>query len=472
MKRITYVGFAGMMMAGILLALAGAHAQSLGDYARTVRKDKDKDKDQKPAAVKKYDNDNLPKNDQLSVVGPAPEEPAKTDAAAPAAATPNAEKKADNGPESPADRQKRFDDWKSKLADQKSQVDLLSRELVRSGELARLVAEDSVTGLTSNPAIFQKAIASGADYDAQIRRCLEETDDAREIFVRLAVDDVRAACDVLGPVWDRTEGADGYVSLEVDPGLAFDSEATLEQAVELHGQVERPNLYIKIPATKEGLPAIEECIARGIPINVTLIFSLARYAEVVDAYQRGVERLLADGGDVSKVTSVASFFVSRLDTEADRRLEEAGRSDLQGKLGVANARLAYDHFVQAFAASGWQHLAAAGATRQRPLWASTSTKNPSYRDVMYVEELIGSDTVNTMPLETLVAFRDHGEVRGVTVREGVEEARQLIDELAAAGVDYDDVVATLETEGVQKFSDAFDELIAGIEARRGELAAT
>ena len=351
-------------------------------------------------------------------------------------------------------------------------IDLLSRELVHSGDLNRLVDGDSVTGLTSNPAIFQKAISGGGDYDEQIRRCLEDTGDPRAIFLSLAVDDVRDACDILRPVWDRTNGADGYVSLEVDPDLAFDTDATFAQAVELHDRVQRQNLYVKIPATKQGLPAVEACIARGIPINITLIFSLERYAEVVDAYQRGVRRLVAEGGDPSKVHSVASFFVSRLDTEADRQLDEVGHPELKGRLGIANARLAYAHFEQAFAGQAWDDLAAAGATRQRPLWASTSTKDPSYRDVMYVEELIGPDTVNTMPLETLTAFRDHGEVRGDTVREGVEEARQLIDDLAAAGVDYDEVVATLETEGVQKFADAFSELISGIEARRGELAAT
>jgi transaldolase len=351
-------------------------------------------------------------------------------------------------------------------------IDLLSRELVHSGDLQRMVNEDSVTGLTSNPAIFQKAIAGGGDYDAQIRRCLEETDDPRAIFNVLAIEDVRDASDVLRPAWEASGGVDGYVSLEVDPGLAFDTDGTFDQAVELHGRVGRPNLYIKIPATKEGLPAIERCIGRGIPINVTLIFSLARYGEVVEAYQRGLARLLDGGGDLSTVTSVASFFVSRLDTEADRRLEELGHGELQGRLGVANARLAYDHFQHAFGGPAWERLADAGASRQRPLWASTSTKNPAYRDVMYVEELVGPATVNTMPLETLTAFADHGEVRGDTVLDAIDEARRLIDDLAAAGVDYEDVVATLETEGVQRFADAFDELIEGIEARRGELAAT
>ncbi len=351
-------------------------------------------------------------------------------------------------------------------------IDLLSRELVSSGELQRMVEEDAVTGLTSNPSIFQKAISGGGDYDGQIRELLEETDDARAIFTSLAITDVQAACDVLRPVWERTNGADGYVSLEVDPTLAFDTKGTLEQAVELHQRVDRPNVYIKIPATVEGLSAIEDCIAQGIPINITLIFSLERYRNVVSAYLRGLGRLQVAGGDLSTVHSVASFFVSRLDTEGDARLEALGNSELQGKLGIANAKLAYKHFEETFVGPIWDRLAAGGASKQRPLWASTSTKNPAYRDTMYVEELIGPDTVNTMPLETLEAFADHGEVRGNTVAEGVEEAEAVLADLAAAGVDYDDLVAQLETEGVKKFADAFDELIAGIEARRGELAAT
>jgi transaldolase len=273
-------------------------------------------------------------------------------------------------------------------------------------------------------------------------------------------------------VWERTEGLDGYVSLEVDPDLAFNTDGTYEQAVDLHERVGRDNLYIKIPATVEGLPAIENCIARGIPINITLIFSIDRYRDVVAAYQRGVGRLQLDGGDVSRISSVASFFVSRLDTEADARLEKLGNTALQGKLGIANAKLAYRHFEEAFDGAVWNRLAEAGANVQRPLWASTSTKNPAYRDVMYVEELIGPHTVNTMPLETVEAFADHGEVRGDTVKDDVEEAEQLLRDLAAAGVDYDDVVAKLETEGVQKFADAFEELIEGIQARRGELART
>jgi transaldolase len=360
-----------------------------------------------------------------------------------------------------------------KLADrgQSIWIDNLSRQLVDSGGLQELIDEDCVTGVTSNPTILQKAIAEGNDYDDQLRECLETTDDPREVFFRLAETNVRDACDVLRPVWKRTNGADGYVSIEVDPWLAYDTEGTFGQAMQLHEAVDRPNLYVKIPATMAGLPAIEDCIARGRSINITLIFSLDRYRAVVEAYLRGLERLVAGGGDPSKVASVASFFVSRVDTETDRRLEELGNSELQGKLAIANARLAYRHFEEAFSGPRWSFLAAKGARTQRPLWASTSTKNPDYRDVLYVEELIGPDTVNTMPPETVEAFADHGEVRGDTVREGVEEAQALLEQLREAGIDYNDVVETLEEEGVRKFTDSFDELIDGIRAKRGELAA-
>jgi transaldolase len=350
-------------------------------------------------------------------------------------------------------------------------IDNLSRDLVRAGGLQRLIDEDSITGVTSNPTIFQKAISHGEDYDEQLRELVGQTDDVRKIFFKLAEDDVRDACDVLRPVWERTGGGDGYVSIEVDPWLAYDTGGTLEQAIELHEAVDRPNLFVKIPATIAGLPAIEDCIAEGRSINITLIFSLARYAAVVEAYLRGLERLVASGGDPSKVASVASFFVSRVDTETDRLLDELGNRPLQGKLGIANARLAYRHFQEAFSSSRWELLAAKGASKQKPLWASTSTKNPADRDVMYVEELIGPDTVNTMPPETVEAFQDHGVVRGDTLLEGVDDAVRLLEELREAGVDYDEVVETLEGEGVRKFTDSFDELIDGIRVKRGALAA-
>jgi transaldolase len=349
-------------------------------------------------------------------------------------------------------------------------IDFLSREFVHGGELERMIEEDAVTGITSNPTIFQQAIAKSGDYDDQLKELLATTDDPSEIFFALAIDDVRDACDVLRPVWERTNGQDGYVSLEVDPTLASKTEETLEQALGLNGQVGRPNVFVKIPATKAGLPAIEESIARGVPINITLIFSLDRYRAVVEAYLRGLERLVESGGDPAQVASVASFFVSRIDTETDKRLEALGNSELQGKLGIANAKLAYKHFQETFAGPRWAALAAEGASVQQPLWASTSTKNPAYRDVLYVEELIGPDTVNTIPPETVTAFQDHGEVRGDTVLEGVDEAERLLDELREAGIDYDDVVDTLEVEGVDKFVASFEELIGGIRAKQGELA--
>jgi transaldolase len=349
-------------------------------------------------------------------------------------------------------------------------IDSLSREMLETGELKALIDDDSVVGVTSNPSIFQKAMATGEWYDEQLAEVLKTEDDPTEVFLQLALEDIRRACDLLRPVWDGGQGQDGYVSLEVDPTLAYDREATFEQAVRLHGEVDRPNLLVKIPATLPGLGAIEDCIAKGVSINITLIFSLERYRAVVEAYIRGIERLVAAGKDPSGVASVASFFVSRVDTEADRRLEEAGASELKGRLAIANAKLAYAHYREAFSGPRWEFLEGKGATKQRCLWASTSTKDPSYRDVVYVEELIGPDTVNTMPLETLRAFADHGEVRD-TLTQGVDEARTLLEELAAAGVDYDDVVETLEAEGVQKFADSFAELLDGIRAKRSELAA-
>jgi transaldolase len=349
-------------------------------------------------------------------------------------------------------------------------IDYLSRDLIRDGELERMMREDAVVGVTSNPTIFQKAISAGNAYDEQLKEVLKETDDPKEIFIALASRDVSDATDLLRRVWDEGGGRDGYVSIEVDPTLAYDTEATVDQATRFHEEIERPNLFVKIPATAPGLPAIEEMIARGRSINVTLIFSLERYREVVEAYIRGIERLVAAGGDPSTVASVASFFVSRVDTEADRRLDEIGGHDnLKGRLAVANAKLAYQHYKQVFSDERWERLAGHGASPQRCLWASTSTKNPEYRDVMYVEELIGDNTVNTMPQETIEAFQDHGTVETGTVERGLDEAKALFDELAAAGVDYDDVTATLEREGVEKFADSFKELLEGIRASSREL---
>jgi transaldolase len=345
-------------------------------------------------------------------------------------------------------------------------IDYLSRDLIQSGGLARAIDEDAVVGVTSNPSIFQKALSHGHAYDEQIGASTEG--DAESVFLSLALQDVAAACDLLRPVW-RTEARDGYVSIEVEPTLAADTEATIAQATRFHQAIARPNLLVKIPATDAGVPAIEEMTARGYSINVTLIFSLRRHRQVAEAYLRGLERLVAARGDPSQVHSVASFFVSRVDSETDRRLAAAGRDDLKGRLGIANAKLAYQQYQELFTGERWETLADRGATTQRCLWASTSTKDRSLRDTLYVEELIGPETISTMPAETIEAFQDHGHVEARLESE-LEEARYLFNQLYAAGVDYDDVVATLEREGIDKFVASFTELLQGIAEKRHQLA--
>jgi transaldolase len=347
-------------------------------------------------------------------------------------------------------------------------IDSLSRDDLEDGNLERMV-EDGVVGVTSNPSIFQKAISESSLYDEQLEELSQREDDPKEIFFELARVDIQGACDVLMPVFERTDRLDGYVSLEVSPDIAYDTPKTVEEALRLHEIVDRPNLLVKIPATLPGLAAIEEMIAQGKSINVTLTFSLARYRAVAGAFIRGLQRLVAAGGDPSGVASVASFFVSRVDTEADKRLEEVGREDLKGRFAIENAKLAYAAFEEIFSGDDWTFLESKGATKQRPLWASTSTKNPDYSDVMYVENLIGPDTVNTMPASTLEATMDHAEIRP-TLREGVEEARRFFDELREAGVDYDDVTEVLEKEGVQKFADSFEELMEEIKTKGRQLA--
>jgi transaldolase len=349
-------------------------------------------------------------------------------------------------------------------------IDSISREWLREGFLDKLMREDAVVGVTSNPTIFQKALAGGSWYDDQLREVLRDEQDPKEMFYRLAVTDIQEACGALRPVWDGGGGRDGYVSMEVDPTLAYERQATIDEAMRLHEWIDRSNLFVKIPATEPGLGAIEECIARGRSINVTLIFGLDRYAAVAEAYVHGVERLVEAGGDPRRVASVASFFVSRVDTEADKRLEAVGRPELRGKLAAANAKLAYERYKQIFAGERWERLAAHGATPQRCLWASTSTKNPDYPDTLYVDELIGPETVNTMPLETIEAFQDHGTVAD-TLERDLDTARAVFADLERAGVDYDDVTDTLEREGVEKFADSFAELLAGIRAKREQLVA-
>jgi transaldolase len=353
-------------------------------------------------------------------------------------------------------------------------MDSLSREMLKTGQLATLMKDDAVTGVTSNPTIFQKALSSGDWYDIQLKELAAEEDDAKEIFIALSTEDVSNACDLMRDVWDGGAGLRGYVSIEVDPTLAYDTEATYEEAKRLHELIDKPNLYVKIPGTRPGLPAIEDMIAAGRSINITLLFSQQRHREVMEAYIRGLERLVASGGDPRHVSSVASFFVSRVDTEADKRLEAIGSEPalaLRGKLAIANARLAYQNWLEVFSGDRWQFLASKGASRQWCLWASTSTKNPDYPDTLYVDSLIGPESINTMPLETVEAFQDHGTV-ALTVEEGLDEARSLFGELERLGVDVDDVTETLEQEGVEKFDDSLQELLEGIRAKRGELVAS
>jgi transaldolase len=346
-------------------------------------------------------------------------------------------------------------------------VDELSREDIQNGGLQRMI-DEGIVGITSNPAIFQKAIAGSDLYDEQLGELARGEDDPKEMFWRIARTDIRDACEIFTPVYERTGGEDGYVSLEVQPDIAYDSDATIEEAMRLHEMIDRPNLFVKIPATLQGLVAIEEMISRGKSINVTLIFSLERYREVVRAYIRGVKRLVENDGDPSGVRSVASFFVSRIDTEADNRLEELGADDLKGELAIANAKLAYQIYKQVFGGSRWRSLEARGASRQRLLWASTSTKNPDYPDTIYVDNLVGPETVNTMPKKTIEAVMNHAEVQP-TLEEGVEEAKQILQRLREAGLDYEDVTDTLEQEGIQKFADPFKELLEEIKGKGRQL---
>ncbi|MCD6639827.1 MAG: transaldolase [Nocardioides sp.] len=354
-------------------------------------------------------------------------------------------------------------------------LDDLSRERIETGNLEDLVRERSVVGVTTNPSIFAAALAEGERYDAQVRELAEGhqvvTDSlvADTVFA-LTTTDVQRACDLLKPVWEATDGVDGRVSIEVSPDLAHDTGATLHAAKELWAAVDRPNCLIKIPGTTAGLPAITAALAEGISVNVTLIFGLDRYREVMEAHVAGIEQARANGHDLSAIHSVASFFVSRVDTEIDNRLDEIGdHDDLKGQAGVANARLAFEAYEQFYATPRWEQLEADGARRQRPLWASTGVKNEAYRDTMYVDDLVVDGTVNTMPEKTLEAVADHGEIEGDQVRPHYKDAHELMRRLAAAGVSYDDVIRTLEEEGVDKFVKSWHELLATVAE---QLAAT
>jgi transaldolase len=365
--------------------------------------------------------------------------------------------------------------------------DELSRDMIRGGELQRLIDDRAVVGVTSNPTIFQKAMSEGEAYDADIERLAAAGRTREEIYGELVVRDISEACDLLRPVYDASDGEDGYVSVEVSPELADDTEGTVAEAIQYHERIARPNLLVKIPATVAGVPAIERMIGLGRSINVTLIFSVGRYLEVAEAYLRGLEKLAREDRPLRPVASVASFFVSRVDTEADARLDRAAAAEtdparrgrmesLKGTIAVANAKLAFERFQEIFRGARWEALAARGARPQRCLWASTSTKNASYSDILYVQELIGRPTVNTMPIKTMEAFLDHGHPRE-TLTKDVASARDAIGDLAEFGIDYDDMTDhALEREGVRKFSDSYRALLdlletkrrraAGVEARR------
>ena len=343
-------------------------------------------------------------------------------------------------------------------------LDDLSRERLRSGSLQELIDTKSVVGVTTNPSIFQKAFAEGSAYDAQIAELAERGADVDATIRTVTTDDVRNGCDVLKREWEASDGVDGRVSIEVDPRLANDTGKTIAQAIELWKIVDRPNLFIKIPATKAGLPAITAVLAEGISVNVTLIFSVERHREVIDAYLAGMEKAREAGHDLSKIHSVASFFVSRVDTEIDKRLEKIGSEEalaLRGKAGVANARLAYAAYEEVFEGGDrFGALKSVGARVQRPLWASTGVKNPDYADTLYVTELVARNTVNTMPEKTIDAVADHGEIKGDTVRGTASGAQEVFDELAAVGIDLTDVFVVLEKEGVEKFVESWTELLA------------
>jgi transaldolase len=346
-------------------------------------------------------------------------------------------------------------------------LDYISRSLIASGELQKLVVQ-GLRGVTSNPSIFEKAIAGSADYDEDLNRLVSHGRSVAEIYENLAMTDIRSAADVLRPVYEKSGGADGYVSLEVNPALAHDTEATIAEARRLFASLERPNVMIKVPATPAGIPAVETLIGEGVNVNVTLIFSLEQYEAVAIAYIAGLEKVALAGGEVGRVASVASFFISRVDTAVDKALEEIGNTEMRGKIAIDNAKIAYGRFRDIYGVERWQELAAQGARVQRPLWASTSSKNPAYPDTLYVDNLIGPDTVNTLPPATLEDFLDHGTV-AATVETDVEGARMRVAELAELGIDLDGITNKVLDEGVAAFAKSFEGLIASIAEKRRRL---
>ena len=359
-------------------------------------------------------------------------------------------------------------------------LDYIRRDLIQSGELARLVLQDGVSGLTSNPAIFEKAIASGAEYAEAIRAAARAGLSAQAAYESIAIEDIRAAADVMKGVFEATGGADGFVSLEVSPRLAHDTEGTVEEGRRLWRAVDRPNLMIKVPGTHAGIPAIRRLIAQGISVNVTLLFARSAYEAAANAFLEGLEAWIAAKGRARQVASVASFFVSRIDTVVDAQVERklsdapetemAGLRSMRGEVAIANAKLAYAHYTRVLSGDRWKKLANSGALPQRLLWASTGTKNPAYSDVLYVEELIGEDTVNTLPPVTLEAYRDHGRVRA-SLAENLPRAQALLKDLEASGISLNDVTESLLADGVAQFSDAYDKLLAALASRMKTLAA-
>jgi transaldolase len=349
-------------------------------------------------------------------------------------------------------------------------LDNISRALIEDGELERLIREDGLTGVTSNPTIFEKAIAGSERYDSGLEEAARRGLDARETFFELGFRDIRDGCDLLRHVFDETEGKDGYVSFELPPDLAADANGSVEQAKVIRARIDRPNVLIKVPATEAGVEAFEQLTADGVSVNVTLLFDVGRYEDIAEAYVSGLERRHEAGEPIDRISSVASFFVSRVDGKIDAKLDELGRTDLKGKAAVANARIAYESFLRIFSGERWERLAAVGANKQRPLWASTSTKNPDYPDTMYVDELIGPDTVNTMPDATIEAARDHATPER-TADKDIDGARALIDELREIGVEFDDIVSRqLVDEGVKSFAKSYESLLEALERKAGELS--
>lgn len=340
-------------------------------------------------------------------------------------------------------------------------LDLLDREIMDSGKLKRLIDEDDLRGLTSNPAIFEKAISGSSDYDADVISLSKENDNNQEVFYDMAIKDIQRAADIFKPVYDKTDGNDGFVSLEVSPYLALDTDGTIEQARELWKKVDRKNVMIKIPGTKQGLPAIRECLREGININVTLLFGIPRYREITEAFMGGLEDRLKEGNSIDKVSSVASFFLSRIDVMVDPLLKEKQADDLVGEVAIASAKKAYQIYLEMISSDRFKALEAKGAKPQRVLWASTSTKDPSFRDVKYVEALIGKDTINTLPMETIDAFRDHGEVEDNLTKD-IDHANNVLDDLKSKGIDIDKITQKLEDEGIDKFNSAYDKLLKSI----------